>query len=117
MRHFNQQWPDKYNLYRNVELFCCYRDRAKYIPSPVERNQLTENLEIVEPALIAVELLIVFQHSNHIQIFTEDAVDKGLVREPCVHKDIAGLYPGLSVLWIIAMAASGLWQTASRRHL
>ena len=59
----------KYN--RNVEFFCCYRDRAKYIPGSVECSQLAESLEVVESALIAVELPIVFQHSDHAQTLTE----------------------------------------------
>ena len=28
---------------------------------------------------------------NDIQTFTGDVVDKGLIYEPCIHKDIAGL--------------------------
>lgn len=75
-------------------LFRCYRDGAEYIPCLVECDQLTEGFEVVEPAPVTLELFVVLQHSDHVQAFTENVMDKGLICEPCIHQDIAGLYPG-----------------------
>lgn len=75
-------------------LFRCYRVGAEYIPCLVECDQLTEDFEVVEPAPVTVELFVVLQHSNHVQAFAEDVIDEGLICEPCIHQDIAGLYPG-----------------------
>ncbi len=63
-------------------LFRCYRDGAEYIPCLVECDQLTEGFEVVEPALVTVELFVVLQHSDHVQAFTENVMDKGLICEP-----------------------------------
>ena len=75
-------------------LFRCYRDGAEYISCLVECDQLTEGFEVVEPAPVTVGLFVVLQHSGHVQAFAEDVIDEGLICEPCIHQDIAGLYPG-----------------------
>lgn len=88
-----------------------------YIPCSVECNQLADGVEVVELFFrIAVEMFMVFRHSNHVQAFTENVVDKELIGKLCVHKGIVDLYPGFHALRIIVMVASGLRQTAFRRR-
>lgn len=50
-------------------LLRCHRDGAEHIPRPVECDQLAEGFEVVEPTLVAVELLVVLQHPDYVQAF------------------------------------------------